>query len=146
MLISTTAMLYKLINCYVLRHSSGSCSNNLSIETLQIAGFKEIMIQVSLWNAQRYLQWLYSLWLSMFVMIGNGCCVLSVIERYKGESTYSHSLDVSKRYDNHRNMSVDQYTSLSTLVGDTTIIGICRPSSNSSPMHSESSELTFRSS
>ena len=87
MLISTTAMLYKLINCSVLRHSSGNCNNNLAIETLQIVGFKEIMIQVSLWNAQRYLQWLYSLWLSMFVMIGNDRCVLSVIERYKGEST-----------------------------------------------------------
>ena len=33
MLISTTAMLYKLINCYVLRHSSGSRNNNLAIET-----------------------------------------------------------------------------------------------------------------
>ena len=49
MLISTTVMLYKLINCYVLRHSSGNCNNNLAIETLQIVGFKEIMI----WNVQR---------------------------------------------------------------------------------------------
>ena len=49
MLISTTVMLYKLINCSVLRHSSGNCNNNLAIETLQIVGFKEIMI----WNVQR---------------------------------------------------------------------------------------------
>ena len=50
MLISTTAMLYKLINCSVLRHSSGNCNNNLAIETLQIAGFQEI--KGSLWNAR----------------------------------------------------------------------------------------------
>ena len=35
--------------CYALRHSFGNCNNNLAIETLQIVGFKEIMI----WNVQR---------------------------------------------------------------------------------------------
>ena len=52
MLISTTAMLYKLINCYILRHSPGSCCYNLVIEKLQIEGFEEIMIRGSLWNVQ----------------------------------------------------------------------------------------------
>lgn len=89
MLISTTAMLYKLINCNVLRHTSGSRNNNLAIETLQITVLKEIIIQGSLWNAQRYLQSVYCLWLSMFVMIGNDRCVLSLIERYKRERVHN---------------------------------------------------------
>ena len=56
---------------------------------IQIAGFKEIIIQGSLWNAQRYLQSVYCLWLSMFVMIGNDRSVLSLIERYKGERVHN---------------------------------------------------------
>ena len=69
---------------------SGSCCYNLAIEKLQIEGFKEIMISGSLlWNVQRLKKFatvVLCLRLSMFVMIGNERCVLSVIERYKGES------------------------------------------------------------